>query len=111
DDLGSGRRRANALGFLQAFPQNLIIDKAPGILHRLDQSAFVVTRRWAGGSRCARSATSRAIPAKGTQHRCRSRPGSIHPVVPECPLLGPVPGPDSSPKRLSRLSLGAHTTI
>jgi hypothetical protein len=31
DDLGSGRRRANALGFLQPFPQSLIINKAPGI--------------------------------------------------------------------------------
>jgi hypothetical protein len=45
DDLRSGRRRANALGLLQALPQNLIINKAPGILHRLDQRAFVVTRR------------------------------------------------------------------
>ena len=48
DDLRSGRRRANALGLLQALPQNLIVNKAPGILHRLDQSAFVVTRRWSG---------------------------------------------------------------
>ena len=48
DDLRSGRRRANALGLLQALPQNLIVNKAPGILHRLDQSAFVVTRRWPG---------------------------------------------------------------
>jgi hypothetical protein len=35
---------AHALGLLQALPQNLIVNKAPGILHRLDQSAFVVTR-------------------------------------------------------------------
>ena len=48
DDLRSGRRRANALGLLQTLPQNLIVNKAPGILHRLDQSAFVVTRRWPG---------------------------------------------------------------
>ena len=38
----------NALGLLQAVPQSLIVNKAPGILHRLDQSAFVVTRRWPG---------------------------------------------------------------
>src|ERR1700676_1970919 len=48
DDLGSGRRRANTLGFLQAIPQNLVINKTPGILHSLDQSAFVVTRRRSG---------------------------------------------------------------
>ena len=48
DDLRSCRRRANALGLLQALPQNLIVNKAPGILHRFDQSAFVVTRRWSG---------------------------------------------------------------
>src|ERR1700740_1152499 len=48
DDLGSGRRRANTLGFLQAIPQNLVINKTPGILHSLDQSAFVVTRRRPG---------------------------------------------------------------
>jgi hypothetical protein len=45
---GAGRRRANALCFLQAVPQNLIINKAPGILHRLDQGAFVVAWRWPG---------------------------------------------------------------
>src|ERR1019366_10540450 len=45
DDFGSRRWRANALGFLQAFPKNLIVDKTPGILHGLDQSAFVVTWR------------------------------------------------------------------
>ena len=33
DDLGSRRRCANALGFLQTFAQNLIIDEAPSILH------------------------------------------------------------------------------
>src|SRR5215468_3060032 len=48
DDLRSGRRRANALGLLQALPQNLIVNEAPGILHRLDQSAFIVARRWPG---------------------------------------------------------------
>ena len=48
DDLRSGRRRANALGLLQALPENLIVDKAPGILRRLDQSALIVTRRWSG---------------------------------------------------------------
>ena len=48
DDLRSGRRCANSLSLLQALPQNLIVNKAPGILHRLDQSAFVVTRRWPG---------------------------------------------------------------
>ena len=48
DDLRSGRRRAYALGLLQALPQNLIVNKAQGILHRLDQSAFVITRRWSG---------------------------------------------------------------
>ena len=42
------RRRANALCLLQALPQNLVVNKAPGILHRLDQSAFVVTWRWPG---------------------------------------------------------------
>ena len=31
DDLGSRRRRANALGLLQALPQSLIVNKAPGI--------------------------------------------------------------------------------
>ena len=41
---GSGRRRADALGFLQALPQYLVVNKAPGSLHRFDQSAFVVTR-------------------------------------------------------------------
>src|SRR5829696_6540349 len=46
DDLGSGRWRADALGFLQALPQHLIVNEPPGILHRLDQGAFVVTRRW-----------------------------------------------------------------
>ena len=46
DDLGSGRRRADALGFLQALPQHLIVNEPPGILRRLDQGAFVVTRRW-----------------------------------------------------------------
>jgi hypothetical protein len=56
DDLGSRRRRANALGFLQTFPQNLIVDEAPGVLHRLDQTAFVVTRGRSGlGSRRDRS--------------------------------------------------------
>ena len=45
DDLGSGRRRADALGLLQAFPQDLVIDKAPGVLHGLDQGALVVARR------------------------------------------------------------------
>jgi hypothetical protein len=48
DDLRSSRRRANALCLLQALPQNLVVNKAPGILHRLDQSAFVVTWRWPG---------------------------------------------------------------
>ena len=48
DDFRSGRRRANALGFLQAFPQNFVINKAPSVLHRFDQGAFVVARRWAG---------------------------------------------------------------
>src|SRR6478672_12841288 len=27
---------------------SVIVNKAPGILHRLNQSAFVVTRRWSG---------------------------------------------------------------
>ncbi len=45
DDFGSGRRCADALGFLQPFPQALVIDKAPGVLHRLDQGALVVARR------------------------------------------------------------------
>jgi hypothetical protein len=48
DDLGSSRRRTDALGFLQALSKNLIINEAPGILHRLDQSAFIVARRWPG---------------------------------------------------------------
>ena len=48
DDLRSGRRRANALGLLQALPENLIVGEAPGILRRLDQSALIVTRRWSG---------------------------------------------------------------
>jgi hypothetical protein len=48
DDLGAGRRRSNALGFLQALPQNLVINKTPDILHSLDQKAFVVTRRRPG---------------------------------------------------------------
>src|SRR5215204_7037074 len=46
DDLGSGRWRADALGFPQALPQHLIVNEPPSILHRLDQGAFVVTRRW-----------------------------------------------------------------
>jgi hypothetical protein len=33
DDLGPGRRCANALGFLQALPQNFIVDKTPGALN------------------------------------------------------------------------------
>src|SRR6202795_4332500 len=48
DDLGSGRRRTDTLGLLQAIPQNLVINKTPGILHSLDQSAFVITRRRPG---------------------------------------------------------------
>src|SRR5258708_3450922 len=48
DDLGSRRWRANALGFLQALPKNLIVNKTPGILHCLDQSAFVVAWRRSG---------------------------------------------------------------
>ena len=44
DDLGPGRRRANALGFLQSLSQNFIVNKTPGILHRLDQGAFVVAQ-------------------------------------------------------------------
>jgi hypothetical protein len=36
------------LASFRPLPQNLIVNKAPGILHRLDQSAFVVTRRWSG---------------------------------------------------------------
>ena len=36
------------LGFLQALPQHLVVDEAPSILHRLDQGAFVVTRRRPG---------------------------------------------------------------
>jgi hypothetical protein len=48
DDLGSGRGGTDTFGFLQALPQNIMINKAPSILHRLDQSAFVVTRRWPG---------------------------------------------------------------
>ena len=36
DDLGAGRWRADALGLLQAVPQHLIVNKSPGILHRLD---------------------------------------------------------------------------
>ena len=39
---------ADPLGLLQAVAQNLILDKPPGILHRLDQRALVVTRRRAG---------------------------------------------------------------
>src|SRR5829696_8855274 len=35
-----------ALGFLQALPQHLIVNEPPSTLHRLDQGAFVVTRRW-----------------------------------------------------------------
>src|SRR5262249_37526598 len=45
DDLGSGRRRADALGLLQPIPQDLVIDKTPGVLHGLDQGAFIVARR------------------------------------------------------------------
>jgi hypothetical protein len=48
DDLRSRRRRANTLGFLQAFPKNLIVDKTPGILHGLDQSTLVIPRRRSG---------------------------------------------------------------
>ena len=48
DNFGSGRRVPNAFGLLQAFPQNLIVTKAPDILHRLDKSVFIVTRRWPG---------------------------------------------------------------
>src|SRR5207249_3492766 len=47
-DLGSGCRCADAFGLLQALPQNFVIDKAPGVLHCLDQSAFIVSRRGAG---------------------------------------------------------------
>ena len=48
DDLGSSRRRTDALGFLQALPQHRIVNKPPGILHRLDQGAFVVPRGRSG---------------------------------------------------------------
>jgi hypothetical protein len=44
DDLGAGRRGADALGFLQPVPQSLVLDKAPSLLHRFDQSTFVVAR-------------------------------------------------------------------
>src|SRR6516162_5808899 len=37
--------RVDALGLLQAFSQELIIDKTPGILHGLDQGALVVAWR------------------------------------------------------------------
>src|SRR5580704_4176746 len=37
--------RSDALGYLQPFPQDLVIDKAPCRLHGLDQGALVVARR------------------------------------------------------------------
>jgi hypothetical protein len=43
-----GRRRADAPGLLQPFPQDLVIDKAPSVLHGVNQGAFVVARRRAG---------------------------------------------------------------
>jgi len=45
DDFRSGRRRANALGLLQALPQNLIVNKPPG-----EGSALRISKRpiWLG---------------------------------------------------------------
>ena len=48
DDLGAGGRRADALGLFQTVPQNLVLDKPPCILHRLDQRALVVAGRGLG---------------------------------------------------------------
>ena len=77
DDLGSSRGRADALGFLQAFSQHLIVNEPPGILHRFDQRAFVVPRRWPvslssifGSCRCAVS------PLRSGGSNCASSPFS-----------------------------------
>ena len=115
DDLGAGRRRANALGFLQAVPQNLIIDKPPGILHRLDQRAFVVARRRPGflvldygsfssavspllsdGSNCASSPFSSA--------GCQSGNAARQPKSMGC---RPERGTQSHARRASRWSAGS----
>ena len=48
DDVRPGGGRANALGLLQPVAQTLVVHKAPGVLHRLDQRALVVSRRRTG---------------------------------------------------------------
>src|SRR5262249_36409595 len=44
NDLGSGRRCADTLGFLETVAEDLVVHEAPCILHRLDQGAFAVAR-------------------------------------------------------------------
>ena len=48
DDLRPGRRRADPLGRLETIPQSLVLDEAPGVLHRLDQRALLVAWRRPG---------------------------------------------------------------
>ena len=48
DDLAPRRRRADPLRFAQPFAQRLVVDESPCVLHRLDQRAFLVTRRRPG---------------------------------------------------------------
>ena len=38
-------RSADPFGFLQSLPQHLVVNEAPGVLHRLDQGSFIVSRR------------------------------------------------------------------
>src|SRR5664280_1009998 len=45
NNLGAGGRSADAFGFLQSLPQHLVVNETPGVLHRLDQSALIVSRR------------------------------------------------------------------
>src|SRR5580704_10789698 len=54
--------RSDALGFLQPFPQDLVIDKAPCILHGLDQGALVVARRRARSIKSRQPPQSAASP-------------------------------------------------
>ena len=45
DDFGPRRRCANALCLLQAVTHRFVLNEPPGILHRIDQRAFIILRR------------------------------------------------------------------
>jgi hypothetical protein len=74
NDLGSSRRRTDAPWLPSGAPQHLIVNKSPGMLHRFDQGAFVVSGRWPGlivlylASRChtrGRRTVTRHIEPRG----------------------------------------------